>query len=127
MGGISSLTAVVFGIIWTILAFSITRKSPFPLVGWAFPLFGIIFVISGLVGAAYNFFNATTSNRLSNLDITSPGEEPDPLNALFHTNQSKKKSLATEERLVKIDTLKQKGLITESEYNEQRQRILNEL
>ena len=125
MGGVGSLFAAVFGVIWTVMAFSITRDSPFPVVGWAFPLFGIVFVIFGLVGAAYNFFNATTSKRLSALDITSPGEESDPLNDYF--GQSPEKELPTEERLRKTDDLKNRGLITEAEYAEQRHRILNDL
>ena len=124
MGGVGSLIAAVFGIIWTVMAFAITRDSPFPVVGWAFPLFGIIFVIAGLVGAAYNFFNATTAKRLSALDITTPGEEPDALNEYFGHSENE---IPTEKRLKEIDDLKKKGLITEAEYTEQRHRILSEM
>jgi hypothetical protein len=125
MGGFGSLVAVGFGIIWTIMAFAITQNSPFPVVGWAFPLFGIVFIISGLVTAAYNFFNATTDKRLSIIDITAQGEEPDPLNVQFGKSSDGIES--TEARLSKLDHLKASGTISEAEFSEQRRRILQEI
>jgi hypothetical protein len=125
MGGVGSLFAVGFGIIWTIIAFEITQDSPFPVVGWAFPLFGIVFIISGLASAAYNFFNATTKKRLSIIDITSPGEEPDPLNSHFGRPNDEVQS--TEERLNTLEKLRTSGAISESEFSEQRRRILDEI
>lgn len=125
MGGVGSLMAVGFGIVWTIMAFAITRDAPFPVVGWAFPLFGVVFVISGLVMAAYNFFNATTKRRLSLLDVTAPGQEPDPLNVRF--GQPTDGGRSVEERLGTLQKLRESGAISEAEFSEQRRRILQEI
>lgn len=123
MGGVGSLIGVVFGILWTVVAFAITRDCPLPIVGWIFPLFGIVFIGCGLASAGYNFFNATTKNRLSVLDLTSPGEEPDPLNVHFGEEQEE----TTAARLAKLDDLKQRNLISTTEFAEQRRRILGEI
>ena len=48
-----------------------------------FPIFGVIFIIMGIVQAAYNYKNATGKNRYSSFDITDEGEEPDPLEQRF--------------------------------------------
>ena len=48
-----------------------------------FPIFGVIFIIMGIVQAAYNYKNATGKNRYSSFDITEDGEEPDPLEQRF--------------------------------------------
>ena len=48
-----------------------------------FPIFGVIFIIMGIVQAAYNYRNATGKNRYSSFDITDEGEEPDPLEQRF--------------------------------------------
>ena len=125
MGGVSCLIAVAFGIFWTVLAITLTRDFPVPMVGWVFPLFGVLFVIAGLVGAVYNFLNATTRNRLSMVDITSPKEEPDPLNVRF--GGQKDPQVSIEERLAKIEELRKNGTISETEFVEQRQRILAEI
>ncbi len=124
-GGVASLFAAAFGVVWTIMACSLTQGSPFPVVGWAFPLFGIIFVIAGLAMAAYHFINATSKKRMSILDVTAPGEEPDPLNVHFGESESGLES--TEIRLSKLAQLKARGLISEAEFSEQRRRILGEI
>lgn len=49
-----------------------------------FPLFGVVFVIMGIVQAVYNFKNATSENRYSEFDIVDSQEEPDPLSQRFH-------------------------------------------
>lgn len=125
MGGVGSLLAAGFGIVWIIIALSITQNSPFPVVGWAFPLFGIVFVIIGLATAAYHFFNATAAKRMSILDITAPTEEPDPLNEQF--GQTVAGGESTESRLKKLEGLLDSGTITEAEFAEQRRRILQEI
>lgn len=125
IGGVGSLIAVGFGVIWTIMAFTITSNSPFPIVGWAFPLFGIVFIISGLAMAAYNFFNATTKNRLSVIDITSSKEEQDILNERFGKHVDEKEAM--EQRLNNLKDMKTKGVITEAEFLEQRRRVLEEI
>ena len=75
MGGIASIGAVIFGIIWTILAASMG--------GGLFALFGVVFIAIGIVQAVYQFRNATSRNRYSAFDITDGNEEPDPLNDRF--------------------------------------------
>lgn len=125
MGGVAGLVAAGFGIIWTIMAFAITRDSPFPVVGWVFPLFGIVFVMMGLAMAAYNFFNATTKKRMSIIDITAPGEEPDPLNQHFGESFSGGDSIET--RLGELQGLKESGAVSEAEFAELRRRILQEI
>ena len=46
-------------------------------------LFGVLFIILGIVQAVYHFKNATGENRYSSFDIVEDDEEPDPLNARF--------------------------------------------
>jgi hypothetical protein len=62
-----------------VLAFSLTKDSPFPAVGIIFPLFGVCFVGLGIFQAVYHFKNATGRNRMSLLDIVDMEQEPDPL------------------------------------------------
>lgn len=88
MGAAGSLIAIVFGIFWTIMAYSITRDSPFPLVGIFFPAFGVLFVIMGVVQTIYHYKNATGKERMSVFDITDSKEEDDPLNRRFGKEQS---------------------------------------
>lgn len=76
MGGISSIAAAVFGIIWMILAASMGAPA-------LFVAFGVIFVLLGIVNAIYDFSNATRKNRFSSFDITDHEEEPDELNRYF--------------------------------------------
>ena len=76
MGAMGSVIAVIFGIFWTIAAASMGAPG-------IFPLFGVLFVILGIVQAVYHFKNATGENRYSSFDIVESGEEPDPLNTRF--------------------------------------------
>ena len=78
MSFMGSIFAVIFGIFWTIMAFSITGGFSFGLLGMIFPLFGVIFVIMGIVQAIYHYKNATGENRYSEFDITDSSEEGDP-------------------------------------------------
>ena len=80
---VSGIVAVVFGIFWTLMAYTITRGSPFPFVGVVFPLFGVVIVVLGIADVIYNFYNAISQNRFSTLDVTRPGDEPDPLQQQF--------------------------------------------
>ncbi len=74
MGGMSSVFAALFGVVWTVIA---GRIMPF------MALFGIIFILMAVVNAVYNFKNATGENRYSEYDITEDGEETDPFNEMF--------------------------------------------
>ena len=85
MGGVGSILAIVFGIVWTVMASAITRNSPFGVIGSIFPLFGILFIAIGVINAVYSFRQATQKNRYSVLDITDSESEPDPLNERFGT------------------------------------------
>ncbi len=74
MGGIVSIFAGLFGVVWTLLAFQISG---------IFALFGLIFIGIAIVNGIYNFKNATSKNRFSAFDITDSDEEEDPLNRRF--------------------------------------------
>ena len=64
---IGSVFAIEFGIFWTIMAARMGAPA-------FFPIFGVIFIIMGIVQAAYNYRNATGKNRYSSFDITDEGE-----------------------------------------------------
>ena len=72
MGALSSVVGIVFGIFWTVMAVSMGAPG-------IFPVFGVLFVLLGVIQAVYNFKNAAGDNRFSLYDITEDGEEPDPL------------------------------------------------
>ena len=74
MGGIASLFAAVFGVFWIFM----TMRMGAPVI---FPVFGVFFIVMGLVQAAYNFANASSKNRFSEFDIVDSKEEPDPMDA----------------------------------------------
>lgn len=76
MEGVAGIFIVIFGIIWTVLAFSITQSAG--IIGLIFPLFGVVFVALGVVRTVYSLRNAFGENRHSEYDITEDGEEPDP-------------------------------------------------
>lgn len=76
MGAAGSLIAAVFGVFWTIGAASIGAPV-------FFCLFGVLFVILGIVQAVYSFKNATGKNRYSAFDIVDSAEEPDPWDQRF--------------------------------------------
>lgn len=78
-GAAGSVFAAIFGILWTILAFSMTRDAPFPIVKIVFPLFGVIFVAMAIMGAIYHSRNATQPNRFSSFDVLPHDQESDPL------------------------------------------------
>jgi hypothetical protein len=124
MGAMAGIVQIVFGIFWTAIAFTIGQTAPFP-INLAFPLFGVLFVIIGIVSVAYNARNATAKNRFSDFDITSPQEESDPLNKLVLGDAAQ--STSAESRLLRLKSLKEKGLISEEEYLSQKKRILSSL
>ncbi|MFD0697882.1 zinc ribbon domain-containing protein [Paenibacillus sp. GCM10027628] len=75
MGAAGSVFVTIFGIFWTIMAFSMTRDSPFPMVGVIFPLFGVIFVGMGIFQTVYHFKNAVGKNRMPLFDIEDSEDE----------------------------------------------------
>lgn len=72
MGGVGSIAAALFGIIW-VAAVSSMGAPPF------FALFGVVFILLAVGGAVYNLYNAGARNRMSIVDITSGEEESDPI------------------------------------------------
>ena len=78
MDGVMSVAMGVFGLIWTVMA---ARMG-----GGFFALFGVVFIVIAIVQAVYSFSNATRKERFSEYDVTSDGEETDPLNAHFGSN-----------------------------------------
>lgn len=76
-----SIIAIIFGVFWTIGAYSMTQElSGFDMI---FPLFGILFIAAGVGTAIYNFKNMTGKERMSIIDIVDEEEEGDPLNRRF--------------------------------------------
>lgn len=71
-GVIGGIVALIFGVFW-LSGVSAAGAPPF------FALFGVIFILCAIGGIIYNLYNATSSNRFSEYDITEPGEETDPL------------------------------------------------
>ncbi len=83
IGGIGGIVAAVFGVIWTVGAMAMGA----PLV---FALFGLLFVGIAVAGVVYNLYNATSRNRMSSFDVTTEGEERDPIaDALGHGGTSR--------------------------------------
>jgi len=78
MAFVGSIVVVIFGVFWTILAASLTSSFPFGIVGIIFPLFGLVFIILGVVQAIYHYKNATSKDRYSIIDIVDSGEVWDP-------------------------------------------------
>ena len=127
MSVVGSIVGVIFGVLWTILATFISSGMPQP-IKTVFPLFGILFIIVGIVNVIYSLYNTTSKNRLSTFDITSPSEETDPLNEVFGSNQLNVDSQESiESKLQELEALRAKRVISETEYLSQRQRILNSI
>lgn len=76
MNGVGALVVGAIGVGWTIFAAQMGAPG-------FFSFFGVGFVVLAIIGAAYNFINATSKNRFSTFDVTDGREEPDPLNARF--------------------------------------------
>ena len=68
MGGMGSVAAAVFGVIWIIAAVRMGAPG-------AFPLFGFVFIAIAVGQAVYHFRNAKGKNRYSVLDIVDSREE----------------------------------------------------
>lgn len=91
MGFIGSIIAVVFGILWIVVASSITRPmNQFSSFGFEpdpvdsafsiFPLFGLLFIAGAIASAVYNYRNYKGKDRYSIIDIVDSSEESNPLN-----------------------------------------------
>lgn len=80
MGGVMGIFAALFGVVWTLTALSSGAPG-------MFGLFGLIFIGIAVAQAVYNFKNATGKNRYSSFDITEHGEEPDPLDIRYGSQE----------------------------------------
>ncbi|RVU55489.1 zinc ribbon domain-containing protein [Anaerosphaera multitolerans] len=92
---LGSIAAIIFGIFWTVLAFSLTTnlrssEGTLKLIGYAFPLFGIVFILMGIFEAIYNYRNAVSKKRFSEYDIVEDDEEDDTF-TLFSKNKKSQK------------------------------------
>ena len=76
MGGVGNIFACIFGVLWTLSAYSVGAPLPFC-------AFGVLFIGIAIFSAVYNFRNAAGKNRYSEFDIVDHGEEKDPLNEMF--------------------------------------------
>lgn len=94
MGGVMAIAAAVFGLLWTVGAYSMTTPNYGNIgsfsdpgfdggLGAVFPLFGVVFILIAVVMAVYNFKNAMGKHRYSEYDIVDGEEEADPLNERF--------------------------------------------
>lgn len=88
MGVVGSIVGIVFGIFWTVMAYTITKDAPFPFVHVFFPLFGLLFIGMGVANLIYNAVNTAGKNRMSVYDITDGNEESDPVETLFRGERS---------------------------------------
>ena len=143
MSAVGGVIFIGFGVLWTILAGSMAfgvssvignnygdEAGLFRFIPMIFPLFGVLFIAMGIANVVYSLRNATSPNRYSAVEITTGSEEPDPLNEAFgaiQTIEANPEVNDVEERLATLDELRGKGLVSESEYAEQRDRILNDL
>jgi hypothetical protein len=129
MGAAGSAFAIVFGIIWTATAFSMTRNSPFGGGMLLFPLFGVAFVLFGIAQLVYNLKNTVSKDRFSVLDIIEPHEESDPLERRFGDAGARGAdgTRPIKARLRTLDELKAQGLASTEEYQTRRAAILREI
>lgn len=82
VGGVVSIFALL--IILSLIAKSGAPKE--------FLMFGGLMLVMAVIGVIYNLVNATTKNRMSHLDITTPDEESDLIARAMGHDQSRKKS-----------------------------------
>ncbi len=74
MSGVVGIFMIGFGILWTVMAATLTPIAA---------LFGVLWTGVAVAVTVYNFKNATSKKRFSAFDITDAREEPDPLNERF--------------------------------------------
>lgn len=72
MGALGGIVVAIFSIAISVIAASEGGPS-------IFIFFPATFAIFAIIGVIYNFYNATQKDRMSTLDITTDGEESDPV------------------------------------------------
>jgi len=84
LGRSGSVFAIIFGVLWTVIAAAIgigafgSAGGIFAIIGFIFPLFGILFIAMAVKQAKFHKHNATAEDRHSIVDITDSSEEGDP-------------------------------------------------
>ena len=101
IGMIASIAAVMIGFFFVI-----------PNAG----LFGVVWTLVALIGVVYYAVNTFSDRGISTEVVDFEGD----LNG-------KKDEGGVESRLQTLESLKQKGLVSDQEYNQQREKILKEL
>jgi len=91
MGGVGSIAVAIGGICW--IGFAASIGAPF-----FFILFGVVFVLVAIVGAIYNFSNATSRDRMSTFDITRDDEEKDPIADALGYSSAERQTTSTRNR-----------------------------
>ncbi len=122
------------------------------IVHTVFPLFGILFILAGIGKLIWDVYNTTAKNRMSLVDVTTGNEEPDPISKWVHAGDdtsavqappvaaapaassiSASGSVAADSeaelgrRLAELQQLRDRGVITDAEFQQQRQRILSSI
>lgn len=132
MSAFGGVVGIIFGCFWTILAYKMTPAVPVAadsIFADIFPLFGVLFIIVGIVNVLYNLKNATARNRFSMVEVTGDNEEPDPLDPVLQsgTGGPAPGANSVEHRLAELESLQKQGLVRPDEYERKRADILNSL
>jgi hypothetical protein len=107
-----SMPMSVIGMIASIAAVIIGFSIVIPNAG----LFGVVWTLFALFGVVYNAVNVFSERGISHEVVEFEGD----LDGI-------KDKGSIESRLQKLEALKQKGLINDQEYNQHREKILQEL
>lgn len=89
IGAAGAVIAAIFGIFWTITAVSIGAPA-------IFPVFGVIFILVGVVQGLYHLKNAVGKERFSEFDITDSAEEGDPFDRVVRQSGSEEPGIRRE-------------------------------
>jgi hypothetical protein len=103
-----SAIGMIVGIIFVIIGLFIV----IPNVG----LFGVVWTLVALGGVIYSAVNTFSERGISTEVVDFEGDL-----------DKQKDEVSVESRLQTLESLKQKGLVSEQEYNQQREKILKEL
>ena len=130
--------AIIFGVFSLVGLFfpSPESMSPFgfdsfmgsnPMTGF-FTVFKVVWVVVCGAACAYNLYMAIKGEGLSKetVDIDSNGDPLIQVHVPSSSSQTNQGQLDFEEKLRKLDALKNDGLITQTEYDHKRQQVMNE-
>ncbi|MFO0917128.1 MAG: zinc ribbon domain-containing protein [Planctomycetaceae bacterium] len=73
---VGAVVAGLFGVLWTILALSLTADAPFPTaVKWIFPAAGLLFTLAAWMQAAWLFIHAASEQKYAQDDDQPQGAD----------------------------------------------------